>query len=137
MRDSVAQERLLARLASGFGLMALLLAAIGLYGVMTYAVTRRTAEIGLRVALGADGPRIVRMVLRDAMSVVLVGVVIGVPIALGAAGLLKAQLYGVTTTDPVSITVAVVVMATSAALAALAPALRASRVAPLLSLRQE
>jgi putative ABC transport system permease protein len=137
MRDSVAQERLLARLASGFGLMALLLAAIGLYGVMTYAVTRRTAEIGLRVALGADGARIVRMVLRDAMSVVLVGVVVGIPIALGAAGLLKAQLYGVTTTDPLSITVAVVVMATSAALAALAPALRASRVAPLLSLRQD
>jgi ABC-type antimicrobial peptide transport system permease subunit len=128
---------LLARLASGFGLMALFLAAIGLYGVMTYAVTRRTAEIGLRVALGAQRGNVVGMVLRDAMTVVAAGVVVGIPSALAAAKLLQAQLYGVSAGDPVAITVAVAVMGASAAAAALIPALRASRVAPLLSLRQE
>jgi predicted permease len=137
MRESIAQERLLARLASGFGLMALFLAAIGLYGVMTYAVTRRTAEIGLRVALGAQRGNVVGMVLRDAMTVVAAGVVVGIPSALAAAKLLQAQLYGVSAGDPVAITVAVAVMGASAAAAALIPALRASRVAPLLSLRQE
>ena len=137
MRNSVAQERLLARLASGFGLLALLLAAIGLYGVMTYAVTRRTAEIGLRVAVGAQRGDVVRMVLRDAMSVVVAGVVVGVPASLAAGRLLQAQLHGVGARDPVALSVAIIVMLASAALAALSPALRASRVAPLLSLRQE
>jgi predicted permease len=137
MRESIAQERLLARLASGFGLMALFLAAIGLYGVMTYAVTRRTAEIGLRVALGAQRGNVIGMVLKDAMTVVAAGVVVGLPSAFAAARLLQAQLHGVTAGDPVAIAVAVAVMGASAAAAALIPALRASRVAPLLSLRQE
>jgi predicted permease len=137
MRSSIAQERLLARLATGFGLLALGLAAIGLYGVMTYAVTRRTAEIGLRVALGAQRGDVVRMILRDAMTVVFFGIALGIPASLAAARLLQAQLYGVGSSDPVAISVAVAVMATSAAVAALSPALRASRVAPLLSLRQE
>ncbi len=137
MRDSVAEERLLARLATGFGLLALVLAAVGLYGVMTYAVTRRTAEIGLRVALGAQRSDVIRMVLGDAMTLVLIGMIVGVPAALAAARLLQAQLYGVTASDPASISTAVAVLAASAAIAALAPALRASRVAPLLSLREE
>jgi ABC-type antimicrobial peptide transport system permease subunit len=137
MRDSISQERLLARLATGFGLMALLLAAIGLYGVMTYAVTRRTAEIGLRVALGAQRGDVIGMVLRDAMGVVVAGVIVGVPASLFAARLLQSQLHGVGTTDPVSLSVALSVMVVSAAAAAFAPALRASRVPPLLSLRQE
>jgi predicted permease len=137
MRSSISQERLIARLAVGFGVMALLLATIGLYGVMTYAVTRRTAEIGLRVALGAQRGDVIRMVLADAMTLVGVGLAIGLPASLAAGRLLKAQLYGVTAGDPTALTVAVGVLATSAALAALAPALRASRVAPLLSLRQD
>jgi predicted permease len=137
MRGSISQERLLARLATGFGIMALLLAAIGLYGVMSYAVTRRTSEIGLRVALGAQRGDVIGMVLRDAMAVVIAGVVVGVPASLFAARLLQSQLHGVGTTDPVSLTVALTVMVGSAAIAALAPALRASRVPPLLSLRQE
>jgi len=137
MRDSIAQERLLSRLATGFGLLALILAAVGLYGVMTYAVTRRTAEIGLRVALGAQRGDVIRLVLTDAMTVVIVGVAVGIPAALGAAQLLKAQLYGVSTSDPLAISVAVGVLVASAAGATLVPALRASRVAPLLSLRQE
>jgi predicted permease len=137
MRQSISQERLLARLASGFGLLALGLAAIGLYGVMTYAVTRRTAEIGLRVALGAQRSDVVRMILRDAMTVVFVGIAVGVPAALGAGRLLQSQLHGVGASDPMAMSIALVVMASSAAIAALSPALRASRLAPLLSLRQE
>jgi predicted permease len=137
MRASIAQERLLARLASGFGLLALALAAIGLYGVMTYAVTRRTAEIGLRVALGAQRGDVIGMILGDAMRVVALGIAVGIPAALGAARLLQAQLHGVGASDPLAMSVAITVMAASAAAAALSPALRASRVAPLLSLRQE
>jgi predicted permease len=137
MRDSVAQERLLARLATTFGLLALTLAAVGLYGVMTYAVTRRTAEIGLRVALGAQRSNVIRMVLGDAMTLVVIGMIVGVPASLAAGRLLRAQLYGVGASDPLALSVAIGVMMASAAIAALAPALRASRVAPLLSLRQE
>jgi predicted permease len=137
MHNSVGQERLLARLASGFGVLALLLAAVGLYGVMTYAVTRRTAEIGLRVAVGAQRGDVVRLVLRDAMGVVVAGVIVGVPASLAAARLLQSQLYGVGTSDPFALSVAIIVLLASAVLAALSPALRASRVAPLLSLRQD
>ncbi|PYP61141.1 MAG: ABC transporter substrate-binding protein, partial [Gemmatimonadetes bacterium] len=93
---------MLARLATGFGLGALLLAAIGLYGVMTYAVTRRTGEIGLRVALGAQRPGVVRLVVADALRVVLLGFAVGLPIALGSLRLLHSQLYGIEATDPYS-----------------------------------
>jgi len=137
MASSIQEERLVARLASGFGTLALLLAAIGLYGVMTYAVTRRTGEIGLRVALGANGSDVVRLVLFDALRLVGVGVVIGLPLALGAARLLQAQLHDVPTTDPLSLAVAVGVLAISAAAAALIPAMRASRVSPIVALRAE
>ncbi len=137
MRESVREERLLARLASGFGVMALLLAAVGLYGVMTYAITRRTGEIGLRVALGAGRGTVIGMVLGDAMRLVAVGVVVGVPLALAASRLLRNQLHGVGTTDPVSLTIALVVLGTCGVVAALLPAWRASRVAPVVALREE
>ncbi len=137
MRDSVREERLLARLASGFGVMALLLAAVGLYGVMTYAITRRTGEIGLRVALGAGRGTVIGMVLGDAMRLVLVGVVVGVPLALAASRLLRNQLHGVGTTDPVSLTIALAVLGTCGVVAALLPAWRASRVAPVVALRED
>jgi predicted permease len=137
MRASVREERLLARLATGFGVMALLLAAIGLYGVMTYAITRRTAEIGLRVALGATRRTVVGMILSDALRVVVAGTVIGVPLALLSVRLLEDQLHGIGATDPVAIGVALAVLASSGFLAALLPALRASRVPPLEALREE
>jgi predicted lysophospholipase L1 biosynthesis ABC-type transport system permease subunit len=137
MRQSVREDRLLARLASGFGLLALLLAAIGLYGVMTYAVSRRTGEIGLRLALGAQRTSVVRMVLGDSLKIVLVGVLIGVPLALGASRLLRHQLYGISATNPSAFAVALGVLVVSAVVAALVPAWRASRVEPLLALRQE
>jgi predicted permease len=137
MRQSVREERLLAQLATGFGIGALLLAAIGLYGVMTYAVTRRTGEIGLRVALGAQRPDVVGMVVQDALRVVLLGFLVGLPIALGALRLIGAQLYGVGAADPYSMGVALLVLLVSAIVAVILPALRASRVPPIVALREE
>jgi predicted permease len=137
MRQSISEERLLTRLASGFGVLALLLAGIGLYGVMTYAVTRRTGEIGLRVALGAQARDVVAMVVGDAIRIVLVGVVLGIPLAIGAAQLLRDQLHGIGAADPVTLAVVLAVLFGSALAAALFPARRAARVAPLVALRQE
>ena len=137
MRSSVREERLLAQLATGFGLAALLLAAVGLYGVMTYAVTRRTGEIGLRVALGAQRPDVLGMIVGDAIRVVFVGFAVGLPVALGTLRLIGAQLHGVGTADPTSIAVALAVLLASALAAVLPPALRASRVSPIVALREE
>jgi predicted lysophospholipase L1 biosynthesis ABC-type transport system permease subunit len=137
MRDTIRQERLLAKLATAFGVLALLLAAVGLYGVMTYAITRRTAEIGLRVALGAQRLTVLRMVLVDALRLVLVGVVIGLPLALASVRLLRTQLHDVSIVDPVSIVVAVIVLTASAVVAGLVPAMRAARVSPIVALRAE
>ncbi|HEY2378595.1 MAG TPA: ABC transporter permease [Gemmatimonadaceae bacterium] len=137
VRSTVREERLLARLALGFGLGALLLAAIGLYGVMTYSVTRRTAEIGLRVALGAQREAVIGLVVGDALRVVLIGFVVGLPVALGALRLLGAELHGVEATDPLSIATALSVLLVSAVVAVLLPAFRASRVSPIVALREE
>ena len=134
--SSIRQEVLLARLATAFGVLALLLAAIGLYGVMSYSVARRTGEIGLRSALGAQREDVVRLVLRDAMTLVFVGLVAGLPLAMALMRLLKAQLHGVGTADPGSIVLAVGVLVASAIAAALLPALRASRVSPIVALRE-
>jgi predicted permease len=137
MRQSIREARLLTKLASGFGALALVLAAVGLYGVMTYAVTRRTSEIGLRVALGARRGDVVGMVLGDALRLVLLGVIAGVPLALSATRLLRSQLHGIEPTDPLSIAIALAVLAASAFVASALPALRAARVAPIVALRQE
>jgi len=137
MRVSVRQERLLARLASGFGIVALLLAAIGLYGVLTYAIGRRTGEIGLRVALGARRATVISMVLTDALRLVIVGVALGIPLALGVMQLIRTQLHDVKPTDPFALIAAVVVLGVSGLVAALIPSLRASRVAPLVALRED
>jgi predicted permease len=137
MRQSIREERLLTRLAAGFGVVALLLAAIGLYGVMSYAITRRTGEIGLRVALGAGRGMVVRMVLRDALRLVALGVLAGVPLALASTRLIGSQLHGVSAADPAALAAALAVLGLSAVVAALVPALRASRVAPVVALREE
>jgi hypothetical protein len=137
MLQSVREERLLARLASGFGVGALLLAAIGLYGVMTYAVTRRTGEIGLRVALGAQRQGVIGLVVGDALRVVVLGFVVGLPVALGALRLLGSQLHGVEATDPLSLAIALSVLLVSAIAAVLLPAFRASRVSPIVALRED
>jgi len=110
MRQSIREERLVARLATAFGALALLLAAIGLYGVMTYAITRRTAEIGLRVALGAQRGNVLRMVMYEALRLVGLGVVVGLPLALASTRLLRTQLHGVDAIDPLSLIAAVSVL---------------------------
>jgi predicted permease len=137
MRQSIGEERLLAMLATVFGATALVLAAIGLYGVMSYAVSRRSGEIGLRVALGAQRSAVISMVLRDAMVLVGLGVLAGVPLSVGASQVIRSQLHGVGPGDPVAFLIALAILALGASAAALLPALRASRVAPLVALRAE
>ena len=134
--DYIRQEILLARLATAFGVLALGLAAIGLYGVMSYSVARRTSEIGLRAALGAQQGDVVRLVLKDGLRLVVIGLIVGLPLAMALMRLLRAQLHGVGTADPASIVGAVVVLVASAVAAVLIPASRASRVAPIVALRE-
>ena len=137
MRSSISQDLLVATVASFFGILALALAALGLYGVMTYATLRRTSEFGLRMALGAEPRMVGRMVLREAMVLVAGGTVIGIPLALAATRFLRNQLFGVQVIDVPSILVALAVLTASAAVAGLLPAARAARVGPLEALRTE
>jgi predicted permease len=131
------QQRAVASLAGLFGIVALLLAAIGLYGVTAYSVAQRTNEIGVRMALGADRARVVQLVLQGAFRRVAVGLLLGVPLAIGAGRLIAAQLYGVSSWDPLALTTAVVSLAICAFLAAIVPALRAAAISPMHALRME
>jgi ABC-type antimicrobial peptide transport system permease subunit len=131
------QERLIARLTMLFGLLALVLASVGLYGITSYAVARRTNEIGLRMALGADRGNVVRMVLRGAFLQVGLGLALGIPIALIGAHYMADQLYVVRSYDPLSVLIAVVVLSLAAALAGFIPARRAASIEPMEALRTE
>jgi predicted permease len=131
------RERLLARLAGFFGALAAALAAIGLYGLMSYAVANRTREIGIRMALGAPRGRVLRTELWSALRLVAIGIAIGIPAAVAAGYVIAAQLFGVTARDPVTLLAAAAPLALIAALAAYGPALRASRVDPMSALRSE
>jgi predicted permease len=131
------QQRAVASLAGLFGLVALALAAIGLYGVTAYTVAQRTNEIGIRMALGADRRNVLAMVLHGAFRRVVVGLVIGLPLAVGAGYLLSAQLYGVQFWDPIALGVGAVSLATCAFFAAVIPARRATSIAPITALRTE
>src|SRR5262249_36514577 len=133
----VSRERLVATLSTFFGLFALLLAALGLYGVMAYTVARRTREIGLRVALGARAGDVVWLVMRETLLLAFIGVVIGLPAALAATRLTEGLLFGLSPTDPWTIAVATVVMIAVATLAGYLPARRAARVDPMVALRYE
>jgi len=131
------QQRAVASLAGLFGVVALVLAAIGLYGVTAYSVARRTNEIGIRMALGADRGNVVGIVLRGAFRRVVAGLVLGLPLAVGAGYLLSAQLYGVSFWDPAALAVAAVSLASTAFIASLVPAARAASIAPMSALRAE
>jgi len=137
IRESIARERLLATLSSAFGAVALLLAAIGLYGLMMHAVSRRTGELGLRMALGAGRGEIVTMVLREALRLVGFGVVIGIPAAYAVTRIIRSQVNGVGSMDLSLIAVALLVLIAAAITAAALPAIRAGRVAPIVALQQE
>ena len=131
------QERLIARLTMLFGILALVLAAIGLYGITSYTVARRTAEIGLRMALGADRSKVLRFVMRGAFVPVGLGLAIGIPLALLAGRYMAGQLYDVRPYDPTSLTMAVGVLVIAAALAGFIPARRAASIEPMKALRTE
>ena len=137
LHENLNQERLIAQLVSFFGALALILACIGLYGVMAHGVARRTGEIGIRMALGARGGNIAWMILRETLYLVLAGLILGVPAALLGARLISTQLFGLSSTDPLTLVGAAIVLAVVAMLAGYLPARRASRVNPLNALRYE
>jgi predicted permease len=134
---TLTQERLVAQLTSSFGISALLLAAVGLYGTMAYGVARRRPELGLRMALGATPAGLLRLVLRESMILVALGLGIGIPVTLVVTRLLREQLFGVAPGDPATLAFAAAVMTATALLAAYVPARRASRVHPAVALRAE
>jgi predicted permease len=137
VEGSLVQERLMAILASSFGVLALVLAAVGLYGVLAYAVARRRNEIGIRFALGARPGRVLGMVIRDAAQLLALGVVIGLPAAWAASRFISSMLFGVKPTDPATIAWASSVLILVGLLAAFLPAYRASHVNPMETLRNE
>ena len=137
VRDSLVTERLMATLSGFFGVLAMLIATIGLYGVMSYMVTRRQAEIGLRMALGADPGTVVRMVLGESGLLLLAGMAIGVLLAIGSTRWAASLLYGLQPWDPASLLLGVIALALVSFIAAWIPARRASRVAPTVALRSE
>ncbi len=137
VHDSLLQDELMATLSGFFGLLAALLAAIGLYGVMAYMVVQRTREIGIRMAIGAKRGDVVKMILREAGILTIGGLVIGAGLALGAAQAAKSLLFGLKPRDPLTLVMAVVTLSAVAAFASFLPAYRASKLDPLTALRYE
>jgi putative ABC transport system permease protein len=135
--ESLLQERVISSLAAAFGLLALLLSAVGLYGVLAYSVARRTSEIGIRMALGAPSGKVTWSILRQTLALVAIGMAAGIPAAVLLAGLAKKLLYGVTPADPVTLMGSAAVLAAVALLASFLPAHRAGRIDPLVALRHE
>jgi putative ABC transport system permease protein len=135
--NSIAQPRLLTRLLFGFGALALLLGAVGLYGVMAYGTAQRTREFGVRLALGAGTREVIGLVARDALRLAGIGAVVGLVGAFALSRVLKSQLYQVSPVDPVVFAIAAAVLAAVALAAALAPAIRAARTDPMEALRWE
>ena len=132
-----AEQNMIASLTSLFGVIGLVLAAVGLYGVTAYGVEQRTSEIGVRMALGAGRSSVVTMMLRGAFSQVGIGLVLGVPAAIGAGHLIASRLFGVTPRDPLMLSGAALLLGLAAFVAALIPAHRASSLDPVLALRAE
>ncbi len=128
-------RRLFASMIGVFGVLALVIAAIGLYGVMAYNVAQRTREIGIRMALGAEASMVLRMVVGQAFRLTALGIVIGLAVAFGVTRFMAATIQGVSPTDPPTYTVVTLLLACSGLLAAWVPAWRATRVNPMLALR--
>jgi len=137
VQQSLLRERLMARLSGFFGGLAVLIATIGLYGVMSYMVARRRMEIGVRMALGADRGTVVRMIVREAAALLAVGLIIGAVLSVFAARTAETFLYGLKPGDPLTIALAMAGLATVTLLASWVPARRASRLAPTVALREE
>ena len=134
---SITNQRLVAQLSAFFGLLAVFLSAIGIYGLMSYVVSRRTNEIGIRMALGAARSNVSWLVMREIVLLVAIGIAIGIPVTLAGSRLVANMLYGLKGTDPVSLTAAVLLLLAVAALAGYFPARRASKVDPMVALRYE
>lgn len=130
-------EKLIARLSALFSGLALLLAAVSLYGVIAYSVARRTAEMGVRLALGAKGQSLIWLVMRETLLLAAIGFAVGIPASIATARLISSRLYGVESYDPVTLASAVLALALASGLAGFIPALRAARIDPLLALRWE
>ena len=137
IQRTIGQERLFAFLCSTFAILALVIASVGLYGTLAYGVLRRTGEIGIRMALGARRRQVVLMILRESLPMVTVGLLIGLSLVWASSRLIESFLFGMTPADPAALSRAVITLVTSATIAGLLPAWRASRVDPMVSLRYE
>ena len=135
--ETISQELTFADLCTAFAALALIIACVGLYGLMAYAVSRRTNEIGIRMALGAERRRIVWMVLKEALALCAAGLAIGLRCAWSAASVVKSFLFGMKPADPIALGTAVALLVLAAILAGYAPAWRASRIDPMSALRHE
>jgi predicted permease len=135
--ESLSQQKLMASLCGGFGVAALLLAAIGIYGTLAYAVARRTTEIGIRMAVGAQRRTVLWMVLRESVVLTAAGFALGLPLALEAVHSIRSFLFGVPTADPLAIAGAVLLIAVASLAAGTLPALRAAKMDPMRALRHE
>jgi len=135
--ESLVEDRLVASFSTLFGLLALLLASVGLYGVMAHAVSRRTNEIGVRMALGAQPGQILAMVMQETLLLVALGVAVGIPVALAASRLIRSELYGLGPSDPFTISITTLLMLGVSGLAGYLPARRATKVDPMVALRYE
>ena len=135
--QTIQQERIFAKLCSAFAILALLIAAVGLYGTMAYSVARRTGEIGIRMALGAQSGSVVWLVMREVLIVTAAGLAVGLPVAYSASHLVQSFLFGMTPKDPLTIGLAAGVLIAAAIAAGYGPAWRASRISPMNALRQE
>jgi ABC-type antimicrobial peptide transport system permease subunit len=137
IEQTINQEVVFARLCSGFAILALIISCVGLYGTMSYAVARRTNDIGIRVALGARRGAVVWMVLREACVLTAIGLAISVPVALASSRLVESFLFNMKANDPAALMTAVAILLTAGLVAGYLPAWRASRISPMIAIRQD